>query len=86
MIFPMAVWGACIQAGTGSGEAGTPSAPAAELTGWNWINGRCYYLEPESGRMLSDAVTPDGYTVDGSGAWTVNGKVQVLGRDLEEGR
>ena len=56
------------------------------LTGWNWINGRCYYLEPENGRMLSDAVTPDGYTVDGSGAWTVNGKVQVLGRDLEEGR
>lgn len=56
------------------------------LTGWNWINGRCYYLEPESGRMLSDAVTPDGYTVDSSGAWTVNGKVQVLGRDLEEGR
>lgn len=56
------------------------------LTGWNWINGRCYYLEPESGRMLSDAVTPDGYTVDSSGAWTVNGKVRVLGRDLEEGR
>ena len=56
------------------------------LTGWNWINGRCYYLEPESGRMLSDAVTPDGYTVDSSGASTVNGKVQVLGRDLEEGR
>ena len=29
-----------------------------------------------------DNITP----MDGSGAWTVNGKVQVLGRDLEEGR
>lgn len=44
--------------------------------GWQWINGRCYYFD-ESGNMLAGVTTPDGYTVDESGAWTVNGVVQL---------
>lgn len=44
--------------------------------GWNWIDGRCYYFDG-AGYCLLDTVTPDGYTVDASGAWTVDGVVQV---------
>lgn len=53
-------------------------------TGWNWIKGndgklRCYYFEEISnghrGAMYSGTTTPDGYTVDADGAWTVNGIV-----------
>lgn len=35
---------------------------------WKWIDGRCYYFN-QSGWMLSATHTPDGYKVDGSGAW-----------------
>ena len=45
--------------------------------GWHWIDGKCYYLDDSSGRMLADRITPDGYTVDSSGAWTVDGVVQI---------
>lgn len=44
--------------------------------GWYWINGRCYYFD-SNGYCLQNTVTPDGYTVDASGAWTVNGVVQT---------
>lgn len=44
--------------------------------GWNWINGRSYYFTPE-GYCLTDTTTPDGYTVDASGAWVVDGVVQA---------
>lgn len=44
--------------------------------GWHWINGKCYYFTPE-GYCLIGTKTPDGYDVDGSGAWMVNGVVQV---------
>lgn len=50
--------------------------------GWYWIDGNrdsiaeCYYFDP-SGWMLAGTTTPDGYTVDASGAWTVNGIVQT---------
>lgn len=44
--------------------------------GWQWINGRSYYFDSQ-GYCLMDTVTPDGYTVDASGAWTVNGVVQI---------
>lgn len=56
------------------------------LTGWVWIKGadgvtRCYYLNPTSngskGACYLNGTTPDGYTVDASGAWTVNGVVQT---------
>lgn len=52
------------------------------LTGWQWVRGsdgwrRCYYLDPNGACQLG-GVTPDGYTVDASGAWTVNGIVQMI--------
>jgi hypothetical protein len=49
---------------------------------WKWIDGNndgvaeCYYFDG-NGYMLSNTTTPDGYTVDSSGAWTVNGVVQT---------
>ncbi|MCC8026828.1 MAG: CAP domain-containing protein [Clostridium sp.] len=46
------------------------------VSGWQWIDGKCYYFTPE-GYCLINTVTPDGYTVDASGAWIVNGAVQV---------
>ncbi|MCI8453482.1 MAG: peptidase A26 [Lachnospiraceae bacterium] len=46
-------------------------------TGWRWVDGRCYCLAKPDGYMYSDTVTPDGYTVDGSGAWTLDGVVQT---------
>ena len=45
-------------------------------TGWQWIGGYCYYFAPD-GKMLKNVTTPDGYTVDENGAWTVNGVVQT---------
>lgn len=43
---------------------------------WQWIDGRNYYFDSQ-GYCLMDTVTPDGYTVDASGAWIVNGVVQI---------
>lgn len=51
--------------------------------GWSWINGKCYYFTPE-GYCLTGTQTPDGYTVDESGAWTVDGVVQVQAPDQTE--
>lgn len=54
------------------------------LTGWQWIDGRCYYLAghptgnyPE-GALYIGGTTPDGYSVDFSGAWTESGVVQYV--------
>lgn len=44
--------------------------------GWNWVDGRCYYFTPE-GYCLLNTQTPDGYMVDASGAWIVDGVVQT---------
>lgn len=61
------------------------SYPAAE---WRWLDGNkdgifeCYYFGAD-GYMLSDTTTPDGYTVNSDGAWTVNGGVQ-LQYDLQD--
>ena len=43
---------------------------------WSWIDSKCYYFN-EQGYCLLDTTTPDGYTVDASGAWTVDGVVQI---------
>lgn len=49
---------------------------------WAWIDGNkdgiaeCYYFN-ENGYMLANTNTPDNYTVNESGAWTVNGVVQT---------
>lgn len=45
-------------------------------SGWHWIDGKCYYFDAK-GCCLLNTVTPDGYTVDETGAWTVNGVVQT---------
>lgn len=50
--------------------------------GWYWIDGNhdgiaeCYYFN-ESGYCLMNTTTPDGYTVDANGAWSINGIVQT---------
>lgn len=52
--------------------------------GWQWIDGNgdgvaeCYYFDA-NGYMLANTTTPDGYMVDGNGAWTVNGQIQTQG-------
>lgn len=49
---------------------------------WCWLDGNrdgiaeCYYFNGY-GYMLAGTVTPDGYTVNENGAWTVNGVVQT---------
>lgn len=42
---------------------------------WQWINGKSYCFDG-NGVMYSNTTTPDGYTVNADGAWTVNGVVQ----------
>lgn len=42
---------------------------------WKEINGRQYYFGAD-GYLLTNTTTPDGYTVNDDGAWTVNGVVQ----------
>lgn len=44
--------------------------------GWYWVDGKSYYFN-EQGYCLVSATTPDGYTVDESGAWTENGAVKT---------
>ena len=48
-------------------------------TGWHEIDGKWYFFGTD-GRMYSDRETPDGYKVDASGAWIVDGVVQVSGK------
>ena len=36
--------------------------------GWQFKDGKWYYMT-ESGAMMANAITPDGYYVDASGAW-----------------
>ena len=38
---------------------------------WKWVGDKCYYFDG-AGYMLADTITPDGYTVDASGAWLVD--------------
>lgn len=48
---------------------------------WQWINGKCYCFD-SNGVMYANTTTPDGYTVNADGAWTVNGVVQVKNNDV----
>ena len=49
---------------------------------WQWIDGNsdgiaeCYYFDG-SGYCMLNTTTPDNYSVNNSGAWTVNGVVQT---------
>ena len=50
--------------------------------GWQWIDGNgdgvseCYYFTND-GYVLTNTTTPDGYTVNGDGAWVENGSVKT---------
>lgn len=51
------------------------------LTGWNWIDGSCYYFVTEAdereGKLIKDGMTPDGYRVDKDGKWVdASGNIQ----------
>lgn len=55
------------------------------LTGWQKIGGRYYYLNPIEGQggypqgaCWINGTTPDGYSVNGNGEWTVNGIPQAV--------
>lgn len=52
------------------------------VTGWNWIDGRCFYFEEESnglrGALRCNVTLPDGKETNKEGAWVVNGVVQSL--------
>lgn len=62
----------------GTNEANT----TWHANGWQWIDGNndgiaeCYYFD-QNGYMLASTTTPDGFTVNADGAWTVNGGVQT---------
>ncbi|MCI8296711.1 MAG: hypothetical protein HFG22_12700 [Lachnospiraceae bacterium] len=49
---------------------------------WRWIDGdgddvaECYYFDHD-GYLLVSTTTPDGYTVNADGAWTIAGNVQT---------
>ncbi len=49
---------------------------------WQWIDGKCYYFN-SNGYMLANTITPDGYSVDASGAWIVNGVVQTQNTETQ---
>ena len=54
---------------------------------WQWIDGNqdgiaeCYCFD-ENGWMYENTITPDGYTVNENGAWTVGNIVQTKPSDL----
>ena len=58
--------------------------------GWHWLDGNgdgiseCYYFDG-NGYMAANTTTPDGYTVDGSGAWIADGVVQTRNEGQTQG-
>ena len=57
------------------------------MSSWQWIDGNhdsiaeCYCFD-ENGWMFENTTTPDGYTVNENGAWTVSNIVQTKTSDL----
>lgn len=51
------------------------------VSSWEWIDSdrdgtaQCYYFD-ENGYLLTDTVTPEGYTVDENGAWIEDGIIR----------
>lgn len=78
--------GSCTTAFAGWEQTGATwkyqSAGTYYNDGWHWIDGNgdniaeCYFFNIDS-TMLSNTTTPDNFTVNESGAWTVNGVVQT---------
>lgn len=52
------------------------------VNSWHWLDGNrdgvseCYYFDA-NGYMLANTTTPDGYQINGDGAWIANGVVQT---------
>lgn len=47
---------------------------------WRWVNGYCYYFHDKNGlEMVTNCTTPDGYTVNELGQWTIDGVPQYNG-------
>lgn len=63
-------------------EKGMYYAGTAQQPNWQWIDGNgdgiaeCYAFD-QSGWMYADSLTPDGYQVNGDGAWIEYGVVQT---------
>lgn len=59
--------------------------------GWYWIDGdnngiaECYYFDA-AGWLLANTTTPDGYTVNESGAWVQNGVIQTKGTTASQNK
>lgn len=57
------------------------------LSSWQWIDGNhdgiaeCYYFD-ENGWMFENTITPDRFTVNENGAWTVDNIVQTKSANL----
>ena len=58
---------------------------------WQWLDGNsdgtaeCYYFDG-TGYILGNTTTPDGYSVEGTGAGIVNGVVQTQTADTQTGQ
>lgn len=56
---------------------------ADQAVEWQWLDGNgdgiaeCYAFDSQ-GWMYADTATPDGYTVNADGAWSVDGEVQTM--------
>lgn len=70
------------QNSTGWWYATNDAGTTWHANGWQWLDGNkdgiaeCYYFNSD-GYCLANTTTPDGYTVNADGAWTVNGVVQT---------
>ena len=83
---PVTAWAAGWQQGSGQ-DAGkwfyTDAAGVRYANSWKWLDGNqdgtaeCYCFDG-NGWMYANTTTPDGYTVNENGAWTVNGAVQTI--------
>lgn len=62
------------------GEYHVAAGHKNKYPGWAWIDGYCYYFTNKNMRdKITNGTTPDGYTVDEQGRWTVDGVVQYNG-------
>lgn len=62
------------------GEYHVAAGHKNKYPGWAWIDGYCYYFTNKNMRdKITNGTTPDGYTVDDQGRWTVDGVVQYNG-------
>ena len=47
-------------------------------TGWVKSNGKWYYLDKSSGKMVVSTTTPDGYAVGPDGAWIEQREKEII--------